>query len=81
MEVDIKLIQNKICHPVEEIRSRTINSLLYKLEQKLVDSVVLVNETQLYKALIKSIELGGSPVNQVCITLLCTQLFLNYAHS
>ena len=66
MDVDIKLMQNKICHPVEEIRGRSVNSLLYKLEQKLVDSIVLVNETQLCKALIKSIELGGPSVNQVC---------------
>lgn len=65
MEVDLRLIQNKICHPVEEIRSRTINSLVYKLDQKLVDPSVLVNEDQLFKALLKSLDFGGTSVHQV----------------
>ena len=65
MDVDIKLIQNKICQPVEEIRIRTVNSLLYKLEQNLVTPSSIVNETQLYKALLKLVEFGGQSVVQV----------------
>ena len=65
MEVDLRLIQNKICHPVEEIRSRTVNSLLYKLDQKLVNPAVLVNEDQLFRALLKSLDYGGPSVYQV----------------
>ena len=66
MEVDLRLIQNKICHPVEEIRCRSVNSLLYKLDQKLVEPSVLVNENQLFKALLKSLDFGGTSVHQVC---------------
>ena len=68
MELDIRLVQNKVCHPVEEIRTRTVNSLLYKLEQNLVDPVSLVNETQLFKALIKSLGYGGPSTLQVNFT-------------
>ena len=75
MEVDLRLIQNKICHPVEEIRIRTINSLLYKLDQKLVDTTVLVNEDQLFKSLLKSLNFGGSSSYQVRF-FLC--MFLSY---
>ena len=66
MEVDLRLIQNKICHPVEEIRCRTVNSLLYKLDQKLVDPASLVNEDHLFRALLKSLDFGGTSVHQVC---------------
>ena len=71
MEVDLRLIQNKICHPVEEIRIRTINSLLYKLDKKLVDAAVLVNEDQLFKSLLKSLNFGGSSSQQVkfCVSM------------
>ena len=71
MEVDLRLIQNKICHPVEEIRIRTINSLLYKLDKKLVDAAVLVNEDQLFKSLLKSLNFDGSSSQQVkfCVSI------------
>ena len=65
-EVELKLIQNKIGHPVEEIRRRAINSLLYKLKHELVDPASLVNEDKLFGSLLSNLEFCLDSSHKVC---------------
>ena len=65
MDIDIRLIQNKICHSVEEIRVRSLNSLLYKLEQHLIEPAVLSANKQLHVALLNSLNYTGTGHQQV----------------